>query len=87
MTLVNHLSELRRARQMTQAQLAEAAGVSRKTINTIERRVFVPSTVLALRLSNILGVSVHEIFELEEEEEDKEEDGDDRVHGTDAGAA
>jgi putative transcriptional regulator len=62
--LHNHLKELRKQRDLTQADLAEAALVSRKTINTIENRVFVPSTVLALRLARVLGVSVHEIFEL-----------------------
>lgn len=65
--LHNNLKALRAARGMTQAELAEAVSVSRKTINTIENRVFVPSTVLALTLSRELGVSVHEIFELDTE--------------------
>ena len=63
--LVTHLTERRKAAGMTQAQLAEAAGVSRKTINTIENRVFVPSTVLALTLAQVLECSVHDLFELE----------------------
>ncbi len=67
--LLNDLKALRAERGLTQAELASAAGVSRKTINTIENRVFVPSTVLALRLSEVLGVSVHEIFQLDEAEE------------------
>ena len=50
---------------MTQADLATAAGVSRKTINTIENQVFVPSTTLALTLARVLDVSVHDIFELD----------------------
>jgi putative transcriptional regulator len=62
--LSNRLGELRRARGLTQAALADAAGVSRKTINTVENRVFVPSTVLALTLAHVLGVSVHDIFQL-----------------------
>ncbi len=66
--LVNHLKELRKRHGLTQADLADAALVSRKTINTIENRVFVPSTVLALRLARVLGVSVHEVFELADEE-------------------
>lgn len=65
--LCNHLKTLRAARGLTQADLAEAVGVSRKTINTIENRVFVPSTVLALGLAKTLDVSVHDIFELEDE--------------------
>lgn len=64
--LNNTLKELRNLNGMTQANLAAAAGVSRKTINTIENKVFVPSTVLALTLARVLDVSVHDIFELEE---------------------
>ncbi|MEP3786128.1 helix-turn-helix transcriptional regulator [Ascidiaceihabitans sp.] len=63
--LRNNLKALRAERGMTQADLAAAVSVSRKTINTIENRVFVPSTVLALRLADVLHVSVHDIFELE----------------------
>jgi len=62
--LITHLTAARKARGLTQAQLAGAVGVSRKTINTIENRVFVPSTVLALKLARELGVSVHDLFEL-----------------------
>ena len=51
---------------LTQAQLAEQVGVSRKTINTVENGVFVPSTVLALRLAQALGRSVEAIFMLPE---------------------
>ena len=69
MTLVNHLKALRSARSMTQADLAAAAGVTRKTINTIENRVFIPSTVLALTLAKVLEVSVHEVFELDDDKE------------------
>ncbi|MEM6462780.1 MAG: helix-turn-helix transcriptional regulator [Pseudomonadota bacterium] len=66
MTLITHLNEHRKAASLTQAQLAEMVGVSRKTINTVENRVFIPSTVLALKLAKALGVSVHALFELEE---------------------
>lgn len=65
--LGNTLKEKREAAGLTQAALAEAAGVSRKTINTIENRVFTPSTVLALTLAEVLGVSVHDIFFLEQD--------------------
>jgi putative transcriptional regulator len=65
--LRNHLKALRSDAGLTQAQLAQAVGVSRKTINTIENRVFVPSTVLALHIAATLNVSVHDVFELEEE--------------------
>ena len=68
MSLVNHLAAFRKEAGLTQAQLAEAAGVSRKTINTIENRIFVPSTVLALKVAKVLNVSVHDLFELEEDQ-------------------
>lgn len=65
-SLIVHLDARRRAAGLTQAELAEAAGVSRKTINTVENGVFVPSTLLALKLARVLGCSVHDLFELEE---------------------
>lgn len=51
---------------MTQQQLAEAIGVSRQTINAIESRKYVPSTLLSLKISEIFGKTVNEIFMLEE---------------------
>jgi putative transcriptional regulator len=63
--LGNRLKELRAARNITQAELAEQAGVSRKTINTVENGVFVPSTTLALTLARVLDVTVEEIFFLD----------------------
>jgi putative transcriptional regulator len=60
--LRNRLKDLRAARRLTQAELAEMAGVSRKTINTVENGVFVPSTVLALALARALKVAVEDIF-------------------------
>jgi putative transcriptional regulator len=63
--LRNNLKALRAKHGMTQADLAVAAGVSRKTVNTIENQVFVPSTTLALTLAKVLNVSVHDIFELD----------------------
>lgn len=54
--------------RMTQQQLAEAAGVSRQTINAIESGKFVPSTVLALKMARIFGKSVEDIFQLDDED-------------------
>ena len=54
--------------RMTQQQLADAAGVSRQTINAIESGKFVPSTVLALKMAKILSTPVEEIFQLEDED-------------------
>ncbi|OJY69634.1 MAG: transcriptional regulator [Sphingobium sp. 66-54] len=63
--LHNRLRALREARGWTQAELAERVAVSRKTINTVENRVFTPSTVLALKLARAFGVSVEDLFWLE----------------------
>ena len=63
--LVNTLKVERARRDLTQEQLAELVGVTRKTINNVERGVFVPSTVLALKLARALGRPVEELFQLE----------------------
>ena len=62
--LRNTLREFRAERDLTQAALAELVGVSRKTINTVENGVFVPSTTLALRLARALGTPVESLFSL-----------------------
>lgn len=67
MKLTTHLTEYRKAAGLTQSQLADMVGVSRKTINTVENQVFVPSTVLALKLARALDCSVHDLFALPEE--------------------
>jgi len=59
--------KVERARlDMTQQDLADALEVSRQTINAIEKGKFNPSTILALKISNIFQKSVNEIFILEE---------------------
>lgn len=63
--LGNRLHTLRGEHGLTQAALAERVGVSRKTINTVENGVFVPSTTLALKLARALGCRVEDIFTLE----------------------
>lgn len=62
--LNNSLRQAREAMGLTQGALAERVGVSRKTINTVENGVFVPSTVLALKLSAALGEPVEALFRL-----------------------
>ena len=62
--LSNRLREERSRLGLTQADLATWVGVSRKTINTVENGVFIPSTVLALRLARALGTSVEALFQL-----------------------
>lgn len=60
--LRNRLREAREARGWTQAQLADLIGVSRKTVNTVENGVFIPSTVVALKLASALDRTVEELF-------------------------
>lgn len=62
--LRNRLKDERSKRHLTQEQVADLVGVTRKTINTIERGRFVPSTVLALKLAGVFGVPVEELFQL-----------------------
>ena len=55
----------RAMRDLTQADLAALAGITRKSINAIEMGHMVPSTILALKLAHALKVSVEELFSLE----------------------
>jgi putative transcriptional regulator len=64
--LENRLRESRATAGWTQAELAERVGVSRKTINTVENGVFIPSTVLALKLARAFGEPVEALFSLTE---------------------
>jgi putative transcriptional regulator len=65
--LGNTLKEARTKQNLTQADLAALIGVSRKTINTVENGVFVPSTTLALLLAQALKARVEDLFHLVEE--------------------
>jgi len=62
--LANRLKERRTELGLTQAELAEQVGVTRKTVNTVENGVFVPSTILALKLAKALDRSVEELFSI-----------------------
>jgi putative transcriptional regulator len=53
---------------LTQDELAQKIGVSRQTINSIEANRYVPSTVLALKLSEVFGKSVNDFFKLTEDD-------------------
>jgi putative transcriptional regulator len=66
-SLQNRVKELRGSRGWTQQQLAEAVGVSRQSINSIERNRYVPSLMLALSFARVFGCSTDEIFTLENE--------------------
>jgi len=58
----NRVKELREERGMTQAKLAAAVGVSRQSINSIERDRYVPSLQLALTFARVFGLTTDEIF-------------------------
>ena len=62
--LLNNLEELRKSAGFTQQELSDKADVSRKSINAIENGIYVPSTVLALRIAKIFDCSVEDIFTL-----------------------
>ena len=64
--LTNTIKVQRAKKDLTQEQLAELAGVTRKTINTIEKGRYSPSTYLALKMAKVLDVSVEELFQIPE---------------------
>ena len=69
--LLNNLEELRRSAGLTQQELSESAEVSRKSINAIENGIYVPSTVLSLKIAKTLNCSVEDLFQLPESKTDK----------------
>lgn len=64
----NNIKVQRAIFNLTQQDLADSIGVSRQTINAMEAGKFVPSTVLALKISRLFEKPVNEIFELGEED-------------------
>lgn len=64
----NTLKVQRAILDLTQDDLAKKIGVSRQTINSIEKNRYVPSTVLALKLSAIFKISVNEFFALDDDD-------------------
>ena len=64
--LSNSLKVHRAMKDLTQEELAEMVAVTRKTINTIENRKYIPSTYLALKLADALETSVEDLFQIED---------------------
>ena len=64
--LANRLKERRGELGLSKAKLAERCGVTRKTVNTVENGVFIPSTVLALKLARALSEPVETLFWLDD---------------------
>jgi len=62
--MTNTIKVERAILDLTQEELAKKIGVSRQTINSIEANRYVPSTVLALKMSELFGKSVNEFFKL-----------------------
>lgn len=62
--LTNKIKVHRAIKNVTQQELAEALAVTRKTVNTIENGIYVPSTVLALKMARFFEVPVEELFAL-----------------------
>ncbi len=68
MGLQNRLKELRAKHGLNQQELGSRVGASRQTISLIERGDYNPSITLALRISQVFGVPVEQVFYLTEEE-------------------
>ncbi|MET4685379.1 helix-turn-helix transcriptional regulator [Brevundimonas faecalis] len=64
--LIVKLKAVRTAAGLTQQELADRAGLSRKTVNTVENGVFTPSVLVALTLAQALDVALGELFALED---------------------
>ena len=62
--LLNELAKLRMEKGLTQQALSESAEVSRKSINAIENGVYIPSTVLALKIAKTIKCKVEDLFKL-----------------------
>ena len=65
--LENRIRVFRAEHRLSQAELADSIGVSRKTISTIEVGRFVPSTIIALKIARYFRVPVEEVFSLNDE--------------------
>lgn len=66
--MINKIKIERAVKGVTQQELADAVGVSRQTIVAIEKKKFLPSTPLAIKISRYFEKKVEDIFELEEED-------------------
>lgn len=67
--LNNRIRVFRAEKRISQSELADQIGVTRKTISTIEVGRFVPSTIIALKLARFFSVPVEEIFSLNDRQE------------------
>lgn len=70
MPLYNHLKEYRAKINVNQHEMGKLVGISRQTISQIERGDYSPSVTLALKIAQVFGVPVEEIFQYEEENDE-----------------
>ena len=70
-TVKNRLEEIRKQRGIRQEELAEAMGVSRQTISSLENGRYNPSVILAIKLARYFGTKVEDIFIYEEEQNEE----------------
>ncbi len=61
----NRVRDLREAKDLNQTQMADACGVSRQTIHAVEKGIFTPSVLLAIKIARVLALPVEKIFTLE----------------------
>lgn len=66
--IINQVKSVRELKKMTQEELGKSVDVSRQTIIAIEKGSYNPSLELALRISTVLGQSVHDLFQLQGDE-------------------
>lgn len=71
MLLKNRMRVLRAEKEITQKELADEIGVSRQTVNSIEKGKFNPSVITALKLAGFFGVDVEAVFQITEDESDE----------------
>ncbi len=67
MKVVNHIKQHRQQLEMTQDDLGKAVGVSRQSINSIERGRYIPSLELALKFSQVFNCQTDDLFQLQEQ--------------------
>lgn len=64
----NYIKIERARHNLTQGDLAGKVGVSRQTINSIETKKYIPSTVLALKIAKVFNMTLDALFELEDDD-------------------
>lgn len=71
--LITKIHELRRAKKVSQAELAEAVGIRRETLSLLENGKYNPSLLLAMRIAKYFNKPVEEVFEFEEDDDEEDD--------------